>query len=96
MKSQSLVTSGEQLKTFPHRASIKRLCLKADFIIARDGKLTPIEVKWTENPALTAARHLLTFLGEHPNQAKHGYLICRWRQPLRLHDKVTALPWFCS
>lgn len=68
---------------------------EVDFIIAREGRLTPIEVKWTENPALTDARHLLAFLGEHPTQAKHGYIICRCRQPLRLHDKVTALPWFC-
>ena len=30
----------------------------------------------TEAPA-TDARHLLTFPGEHPKQAKHGYIICR-------------------
>ncbi len=68
---------------------------EVDFIIARAGKLTPIEVKWTENPSLTDARHLLTFLQEHPRQAKHGYIICRCVRPLRLHDKVTALPWAC-
>ena len=68
---------------------------EVDFISARDRQLAPIEVKWTENPSLTEARHLLTFRGEHPNQAKHGYIICRCRQPLRLHDQVTALPWFC-
>jgi predicted AAA+ superfamily ATPase len=68
---------------------------EVDFIIAREGRLTPIEVKWTENPVLADARHLLTFLGEHPKQAAHGYIICRCRQPLRLHDKVTALPWSC-
>ena len=67
---------------------------EVDFISARSGRLTPIEVKWTENPAISDARHLLTFLGEHPKQSKHGYIVCR-RQPLRLHDKVTALPWFC-
>ena len=68
---------------------------EVDFIIAREGRLTPIEVKWTENPSLTDARHLLGFLGEHPKQARHGYIICRCDRPLRLHDKVTALPWFC-
>jgi len=52
-------------------------------------------VKWTGNPSLTDARHLLTFLGEHPKQAKRGYLVCRCQAPLQLHDKVTALPWFC-
>jgi len=68
---------------------------EVDFIVARDARLTPIEVKWTENPSITDARHLLTFLEEHPKQAAHGYIICRCQQPHRLHDKVTALPWFC-
>ncbi|MBI2840488.1 MAG: hypothetical protein HYX75_19385 [Acidobacteria bacterium] len=36
---------------------------------------------------------LLTFLDEHPKRAGHGYIICRCKEPLRMHDKVTALPW---
>jgi len=68
---------------------------EVDFIIAHRGKLTPVEVKWTENPSVSDARHLLTFLREHPRTAQHGYLICRCRLPRQLHDKVTALPWFC-
>ena len=67
---------------------------EVDFIIEREGKCTPVEVKWTDNPSLSDARHLLTFLDEHRKQAKHGYIICRCKAPLRLHDKVTALPWF--
>jgi len=66
-----------------------------DFIIVRQGRFTPVEVNGTENPSLTDARHLLTFLGEHPKPARHGYITCRCGQPLRLHEKVTALPWFC-
>jgi len=38
---------------------------------------------------------MLIFLGEHPKQAKHGYVICRCSHPLRIHDQITALPWFC-
>jgi len=68
---------------------------EVDFIVERGNRLIPVEVKWTEHPSPSDARHLLTFLGEHPKQARHGYLICRCRAPLRLHDKVTALPWFC-
>jgi predicted AAA+ superfamily ATPase len=68
---------------------------EVDFIIAHHGKLTPVEVKWTQNPSLSDARHLLGFLREHPKTAQHGYLICRCPLPRQLHDKVTALPWFC-
>jgi predicted AAA+ superfamily ATPase len=66
-----------------------------DFIIEHDRALTPIEVKWTEHPSLNDARHLLTFLDEKPRQAKRGYIICRCPRPLELHEKITALPWFC-
>ena len=68
---------------------------EVDFIIQRAGQLVPIEVKWTENPSLSDARHLLAFLAEHPKQARRGYIICRCPQPLALSDQLTALPWFC-
>ena len=68
---------------------------EVDFIVEHGGSLTPVEVKWTEKPTLNDARHLLTFLREKPKDAKHGYVICRCPRPLRLHDKITALPWFC-
>ena len=68
---------------------------EVDFIVAHGGRLAPIEVKWTERPTSGDARHLLTFLREHPQKAKHAYIICRCDRPLRLHDQVTALPWFC-
>lgn len=68
---------------------------EVDFIVEHGGRLAPIEVKWTENPKLSDARHLLTFINEHPRKAPHGYIICRCDRPLRLHDKITALPWFC-
>jgi predicted AAA+ superfamily ATPase len=68
---------------------------EVDFIIEQGGALTPIEVKWTENPTVNDARHLLTFLQEKKQTAKHGYVICRCPRPLHLHDQITALPWFC-
>lgn len=66
---------------------------EVDFIIARSGKLIPIEVKWTEHPTPGDARHLLRFLDEHPKRARHGFVICRCSAPLALTDRVTALPW---
>jgi len=68
---------------------------EVDFIVARGKRLTPVEVKWTENPSLSDARHLLTFLSEQTRRAKHGYLVCRCAQPLALHAKITAVPWYC-
>jgi predicted AAA+ superfamily ATPase len=68
---------------------------EVDFIVERGGRLTPIEAKWTENPTLSDARHLLAFLEEKGSEATRGYVICRCPRPLQLHDRVTALPWFC-
>ena len=68
---------------------------EVDFIVERAGTLTPIEVKWSERPTVRDARHLVTFLAEHPQKAKQGYVICRCSTPLRLHEQITALPWFC-
>ena len=66
-----------------------------DFIIERGGRLTPIEVKWSEKPRVQDARHLLTFMDEHPEVARQAYIVCRCPRPMHLHEKVTALPWFC-
>ncbi|MBE3071637.1 MAG: DUF4143 domain-containing protein [Acidobacteria bacterium] len=67
---------------------------EVDFIVDRGGQLTPIEVKWTDNPSPSDARHLVAFLREHAPAAGHGFLICRCQEPQRLHEQVTALPWF--
>jgi predicted AAA+ superfamily ATPase len=66
---------------------------EVDYIIARGGRLIPIEVKWTEHPTPGDARHVSTFLDENPKRARHGYLICRCSTPLALTDRVTAMPW---
>jgi predicted AAA+ superfamily ATPase len=68
---------------------------EVDFIVVRGGRLVPVEVKWTANPAPVDARHLHTFLDEHPQHARQGYLVCRCAAPLALTDRVTALPWSC-
>lgn len=69
--------------------------MEIDFILEREGKFTPVEVKWTERPSKSDARHLETFMAEHSKQVAHGYIVCRCTRPLQLHDKITALPWFC-
>lgn len=68
---------------------------EVDYIIERGGTLTAVEVKWTQNPSASDARHLVTFLNEHPQQPGRGYVVCRCDRPLQLHERVTAIPWFC-
>jgi predicted AAA+ superfamily ATPase len=68
---------------------------EVDFVIERAGRLMPIEVKWTDRPKPGDCRHLLTFLDENRDRAKRAWLICRCPRPMRLHERVTALPWFC-
>lgn len=68
--------------------------MEIDYIVEHDGQYTPIEVKWTEKPDMKDARHLRTFLSEHPDNASHAYLVCRCPRPAKLDDKVTAIPWW--
>jgi predicted AAA+ superfamily ATPase len=65
-----------------------------DFIVELGKRLVPIEVKWTDAPDLGDARHLLAFLDEQGARVRHGYIVCRCPRPLRLHDRITALPWW--
>jgi hypothetical protein len=64
-----------------------------DFIISRDARLTPIEVKWAERPPLADARHVVAFLRDHPARARRYYVICRCESVLALSDQITGLPW---
>lgn len=66
-----------------------------DFIIEQETTLIPVEVKWTEHPSLQDCRHLLKFLIENEVRTKRGYIICRCPQPMEIHEKVLAIPWFC-
>lgn len=66
-----------------------------DYVVELDGRIVPIEVKWTERPDRNDARHVLTFLDEQKKAAPMGYLICRCARPEQIDDRVIALPWHC-
>ena len=68
---------------------------EVDYIVEHDGELTPVEVKWKDKPTVSDARHLLTFLDENRKKAKRGFIVCRCRRPMQLHERVTAIPWQC-
>ncbi|MDR1280162.1 MAG: DUF4143 domain-containing protein [Opitutaceae bacterium] len=65
-----------------------------DFLVERQGKLFPIEVKWTQRPSASDARHIATFLREHPRNAERGWVICRCPRPEALTENITAIPWW--
>jgi predicted AAA+ superfamily ATPase len=67
--------------------------LEIDWIVDDGKRLIPIEVKWTENPGASDARHLRSFLEEQGERAPMGYLVCRCPRPRLLAPRVTALPW---
>jgi len=51
-----------------------------------------LEVKWTEVPTSQDIKHLQVFLDEYP-EAKKGFLVCRTPHPMKLSNKIFALPW---
>ena len=62
-----------------------------DWVLEREGKYLPIEVKLTDRPSLKDARHLLIFMKEY--KAKKGLVICTSPRAVRLDETVTAVPW---
>ncbi len=65
---------------------------EVDWVIDKDGIYTPVEVKWTENPAPGDIRRLKVFLSEYSPETE-GYLICQVARKTKLSDKIFALPW---
>ncbi|MFZ5570513.1 MAG: ATP-binding protein [Thermodesulfobacteriota bacterium] len=66
-----------------------------DFIMEMEGNYIPIGVKWTERPAGTNARHLITFIQDMGDKASMGYIICRCARPMQIHENVMAVPYWC-
>ncbi len=65
---------------------------EVDWVIETRDLYIPIEVKWTDAPHSSDARHLNLFLDEYEN-APQGFVICNTPHAFKLTDKVTALPW---
>ena len=68
--------------------------VEIDYILEHRGKLLPIEVKWTDRPDFSDARHLRGFLDDHKKSAPEGLVICRCPRPLQLAPNIRALPWW--
>lgn len=66
---------------------------EVDYVVEHRGRLTPVEVRWTERPTSGDCRHLLTFLDENSPAARRGLLVCRCARPMQIHERVLAVPW---
>jgi len=64
---------------------------EVDWVLQKENEYLPIEVKWTQKPKESDCRHIHTFMNEY--SAKKGIIVCRCSAPLRLSDRVIAIPW---
>lgn len=67
--------------------------MEIDFILELENETIPIEVKWTETPSSSDARHIRAFLDEIPD-ASRGYIVCRCPYPQAITSRITAIPWW--
>lgn len=63
-----------------------------DYVLDIEHRYTPIEVKWSDKPNASDAKHLIKFMSEYP-EAGQGYIVCRTPHPYQIAEKVTVLPW---
>lgn len=84
------------MRTSPQKSSLlfwrDQAGAEVDWVVDKENRYTPVEVKWTKDPSSRDARHIHTFIEEYSNSSK-GYVICRIPRAQKLTDLVTALPW---
>lgn len=66
---------------------------EVDVIVETPTELLPIEIKWTDRPQPSDARHVETFIALHADRCQRGYVVCRTPHRQQLTDRVVALPW---
>ena len=63
-----------------------------DFVLDIAHQYIPIEVKWSDKPNGSDARHLERFIKEYP-RVEQAYIVCRTPRRYKISERVTALPW---
>lgn len=66
---------------------------EVDYVVDIAHRYIPIEVKWSDKPTLSDAKHLVKFMKEHPEQSEYAYIICRTPARYKISEKILALPW---
>ncbi|NGZ10593.1 MAG: ATP-binding protein [Nitrospira sp. LK70] len=65
---------------------------EVDWVLTREDRCLPVEVKWNDAPTAKDTRHLETFLREHRN-VHRALVICRAPRRFQLARSILALPW---
>ena len=66
---------------------------KVDYVIKKNRRYIPIEVKWSASPQPSDAKHIETFISEYPEAKDGGFVVCRTERRFRLSKNVVAIPW---
>lgn len=66
--------------------------VEVDIVIEQETRLVPVEVKQTSTPRPTMASGLVSFLRDHPDKARKGWLVHLGGITLPLAPDVTAIP----
>ena len=66
---------------------------EVDLVVETPDELIPVEIKWSDRPRPTDARHVETFISLHEDRSRRGFVVCRTPQRQQLTARVTALPW---
>jgi predicted AAA+ superfamily ATPase len=62
-----------------------------DYVIDLAHTYIPIEIKWTDKPNLSDAKHIKKFIEEYT--VTQAYIICRTPHRYKIAENITALPW---
>ncbi|MDX2345518.1 MAG: AAA family ATPase [Legionella sp.] len=65
---------------------------EVDWVIDKQDFYIPLEVKYTNNPKQSDAKHLKTFLKEYDN-VEFAYVICQVPRKQKLFENIYAIPW---
>lgn len=65
---------------------------EVDWVVCRGDRAVPVECKWSDAPGRGDARHLETFLDDHPGNPV-GLILCRAPRRVQVTPRVLALPW---
>ncbi len=65
---------------------------EVDWVVKYQGKMLPIEVKISDRPKTSHAKHLRSFIDEY-EQASAGLIVCTTPHAMKLDEQITAVPW---